>query len=56
MKPHEKIYMPTAVDGSLIGDDAQDRRYHPSDIEYIRSDLCAVWQPIADAPRDGKTD
>jgi hypothetical protein len=26
---------------------------HSTDIEYTRSDLCMVWQPIADAPRDG---
>jgi hypothetical protein len=52
MKAPEKIYMPTTVDGSLIGDDAQNRRYHPSDIEYTRSDLCMVWQPMRQKPTE----
>lgn len=55
MKAPEKIYI-HLFDGDIFPDMSEDFsrcQLYKSDVEYTRSDLCMVWQPIADAPRDG---
>lgn len=55
MKAPEKLFLPKDI---CAYDNAVEcfvsrTQLHKSDVEYTRSDLCMVWRPIADAPRDG---
>lgn len=56
MKAPEKLFLPKDI---CAYDNAVEcfvsrTQLHKSDVEYTRSDLCMVWRPIADAPRDGE--